>query len=113
MNLLRELTKVRGPVEPDTIITAPFREALQMSVRAIAVGLVSAAMRNLYGLISSGNDPIFYLIVACTVLAVMSLAFLYAYVGSVVGRRRASLIIKVPLALIVLSALIVAVIRTL
>ena len=112
MNILRELTKARGRVEPDSMVRAPFREAIRMSIFALGVAVLTVIVAP-SDFLSATHDRHFYLGLLCTFLAVGSIGFAYAYLGSRIGRRGASVIVKMVIAAVVLPVLIVLAVQAL
>lgn len=110
MNILRELTKSRGYVEPDSMVRRPFREAVLLTLLAVGVALLTV---NVADLVSALHEKSSYLPLICTVLAVGFISFAYAFLGSRIGTRRASAVIKMLIAAIVLPVLVVLAVLTL
>ncbi|HWW00465.1 MAG TPA: hypothetical protein VNZ64_12265 [Candidatus Acidoferrum sp.] len=110
MNILRELTKPRGRVEPDSIVRRPFREAVLLTLLALGAAFLAV---NVADLVSAVREKSSYLPLLCTVLAVGCIAFAYAFLGARIGTRRASATIKVLIAATLLPVLVVLAARAL
>ena len=112
MNILIELTKVRGRVESDSVVTRPLWEAIRMTILALGIALLTVIVGP-NDFFSAAHERYFYPLLLFTILPVGSIAFAYAFLGSRVGRRRASVIVKVAIGAVVLPVLIVFAVRTL
>jgi putative Mn2+ efflux pump MntP len=110
MNILRELTKPRGHVEPDLIVRRPIREAVLLTLLALGAAFLTVDVGDL---VSAVHEKSSYLPLLFTVLAVGCIAFAYAFLGARIGTRRASTIIKVLITATVLPVLIVLAARAL
>jgi len=110
MNILRELTKPRGHVEPDLIVRRPIREAVLLTLLALGAAFLTVDVADL---VSAVHEKSSYLPLLFTVLAVGCIAFAYAFLGARIATRRASTIIKVLITATVLPVLIVLAARAL
>jgi uncharacterized membrane protein YfcA len=107
MNIIHELTRPRGREVPDSMVTSPFREGIRTTGFAVAVAFVTVIIESSSDVLSSSRDSRFYLVLVGTLFAVSCIGFASAYLGSRIGRRGATAIVKVLIAAIVLPVLIV------
>jgi len=73
---------------------------------ALAAALVTALIGRPSDLLRSSHDSRFYFVIAGTVFVVACIGFASSYLGSRIGRRGATTILKVLIAAIVLPVLI-------
>lgn len=83
-----------------------------MTISAVGIALVTviAAPKDFW---SAAHQRLFFPLLLCTVVAVSSIAFAFAFLGTRVGRRRAAVIVKVAICAVVLPVLIVFAVRSL
>ena len=87
MNVLRELAKPRGHIEPDSVVKRPFREGVLLTLLALGAVLLEVDAADL---VSAVYEKSFYLLLLCTTLAVGCIAFVYALLGARLGTHRAT-----------------------
>jgi len=113
MKIIDELMKHRGPDEPDSMVRSPFREGLRTTGIALAAALVTTVIGGPGNVQHSNHESLFYIVIAGTVFVVACIGFASSYLGSRIGRRGATTIIKVIIAAIVLPVLVVIAVRSL
>ena len=113
MNIIDELTKRRGRAVPDSMVRSPFREGLRTTGIALAAALVTVVIGGPSDILHSSHDSPFYVVIAGTVFVVACIGFASSYLGSRIGCRGATTIVKVFIAAIVLPVLIVIAVRSL
>jgi uncharacterized membrane protein YhhN len=92
---------------------SPFREGLRTTGVALAAALVTALIGGPGDVLRSSHDSRFYLVISGTVFVVACIGFASSYLGSRIGSRGATTIVKVLIAAIVLPVLIVIATRSL
>src|SRR4051812_47800281 len=101
MKFIDELTKRRGREEPDSMVRAPFREGLRTTSAAVLAAMAVAVIGHRSDVLRLSRDSHFYLIIAGTVLVLACIGFGASYLGSCIGRRGATTMVKVLIAAIV------------
>ena len=80
------------------IIIHPFREGCSLVLYTFAVAILCVAARVIFRKLLGSDDILhgaaFFLAIGGTVVFVSAIAFVYAYLGSAMGRRRARNIVK-------------------
>jgi len=82
------------PSEPNELISRPLKEGFHNSLIAVAGGAIAALLKGTAHQWYPSLSGLFFKIVAVTVLVVIFLSFGHAYLGSRIGGRRATNVVK-------------------